>query len=77
MITGRFIDVEDLDNKTYCDLLDETSPIEGLLVTEGLASAEMILDAFPRDGYMIGDAMELRDLILKFNAEHHLSPTIL
>lgn len=77
MITGRFIDVDNLDNKTYCDLLDETSPIDGLLVTEGTDSAKLILDAFPHDGYMIGDAMELRELILKFNAEHHLTPTIL
>ena len=45
--------------------------------TDGTESAQIILEAFPKGGYSVGDAEELRDLILKFNKEHFLSPAVL
>lgn len=77
MATGTYVNVEDLSPKTYDHVCDEACLQEGVLITQGCESAAIVISAFPADGYSIGDAEELRDLILKFNKEHFLSPTVL
>lgn len=77
MTTGNFIDVDGLDSDDYSAVLDMATPMNGVLITEGTESAKIILEAFPKEGYSVGDAEELRDLILQFNKAHYLSPTTL
>lgn len=77
MTTGNFIDVDGLDGDDYSAVLDMATPMNGVLITEGTESAKIILEAFPKEGYSVGDAEELRDLILQFNKAHYLSPTAL
>lgn len=77
MTIGSFVDIDKLEADDRSDLLDKATPVEGILVTCGPKSAQIILEAFPREGYSLGDAEELRDLILKFNKEHFLAPTVL
>lgn len=74
---GNFVNTDDLAGKIYSDLLDEATPKHGVLITEGTESAQIILEAFPAEGYTLRDAMELRDLILNFNKQRFLTPTTL
>lgn len=77
MTTGNFVNVDDLSGVDYGTVLDTATPVNGVLITDGTESAQIILEAFPKGGYSVGDAEELRDLILKFNKEHFLSPAVL
>lgn len=74
---GNYIDVDMLDGEAYDKATEGQFPEHGLLVTEGIEGARAVLEAFPEDGYLMGDALALRDLILKFNEEHGLMPTTL
>lgn len=77
MRTGNFVDVDGLEGDAYELACDQACPEQGLLITDGPDAVEVIAEAFPQGGYSMGMAYELRDLILKFNAEHNLTPTIL
>lgn len=77
MVSGNFVNTDSLSNEDRGKVLDMAVPTEGLLITEGAKSAKIILEAFPKEGYSLGDANELRDIILKFNKEHYISPSVL
>lgn len=77
MVSGDFVNIDSLSNEDRGKVLDIAVPTEGLLITEGTESAKIILEAFPKEGYSLGDANELRDIILKFNKEHYISPSAL
>ncbi len=77
MVSGNFVDTNNLSNEDRDKVLDMAVPTEGLLITEGVESAKIILGAFPKEGYSLGDANELHDVILKFNKEHYISPSVL
>lgn len=77
MVSGNFVNTDNLSNEDRGKVLDLAVPTEGLLITEGTESAKIILGAFPKEGYSLGDANELRDIILKFNKEHYISPSVL
>lgn len=74
---GNFVDTDDLSREAYEAVVEEATAQTGVLITEGPDAAKIIVDAFPSDGYLMGDALELRDLVLQFNKDHHLTPTIL
>lgn len=75
---NTYVDVDRIgDNELRDNVFMEGDLEQGILVTEGTESASIVLDAFPSGGYSMSDAYELRDLILKFNKEHGITPTVL
>lgn len=74
---GNYVDVDQLEGDAYELACEQLCPVQGLLITDGPEAVEIIAGAFPQGGYSLGMAYELRDLILKFNAEHNLTPTVL
>lgn len=74
---SNYVDADVLDDATRADILSEYPVHQGVLLTEGTEAVKILAEAFPKDGYMIDDAYALRDLILKFNAERGLTPTVL
>lgn len=74
---STYVDVDNADDETRNNILDKCTPQQGVLLTEGTGAAKIILEAFPAGGYSMSDAYELRDLILKFNKAHNITPTML
>ena len=77
MVKGTFIDATVLPKDAYEAAIENAEPQQGLLITGGPEAAEIICSAFPPEGYNLDMAREIRDMLLKYNAKHHLTPITL